>query len=217
MFKVKVLLLVLLSSDVLLLHAEDDQVQNEEFQKQLQDLEEMIFLVRNARSVTVELEEDEDDQEIIDVMDMVDLNDPTNVDAVAEVLKTLSGGKQMEFLMTKFMMGRADSDDSDDSDFDYSPAPEAEKVEEPEPMLSRQRRFVSQMFSYFAGEESEPEPEPEPEDSLYTFPERQYEPFYPSKAPRDDLHRNLRSPRPEPEPASAGASTGESTGEIKYL
>ena len=181
--------------------ASDSQGQEEEFFKQLQDLDQMISLVRNARSVSVEVEEDEDDQEIMEVLNMVDLEDSSNVEAVADVMKTLDGGKQMEFLMTNFMVRRGRTAEVEDNsqepaksaDDDDVGQEEEEEVEE-EPMLSRQRRFISDMFSYFTGDsETEPEPEATPDFS----PHSEAEPSYPMKA---NQHRHYRSPHPEPGP-----------------
>ena len=158
------------------------QGQDEELYNKLQSLEQMISLVRNARSVTEDLEEAEDDKEIIEVMSRVDLSDSTNVDAVGDVLKTLSGSKQMEFLMTKIMMGRADDEDlhlQQSLDVEHSSAPDTDQAEEEEPLLTRQRRFISDMFSYFTGDQ---EPEPEQDYPYYSYSETEYEPSYPSKS-----------------------------------
>lgn len=201
------------------------QGQDEELYNQLQSLEQMISLVRNARSVTEDLEEAEDDQEIMEVMSRVDLSDSTNVDAVGDILKTLSGSKQMEFLMTKIMMGRADDEDlhlQQSLDVEHSSSPDTDQAEEdePEPLLSRQRRFISDMFSYFTGDQ---EPEPEEDYPYYSYSETEYEPSYPSKSEpsyhhghhgghqshhghqgqqgnQNDHHRHHRSPYPQPEP-----------------
>merc|ERR1719192_661545 len=160
----------------------------------------MISLVRKARSVSVDVEEDEDDEEIMAVLDMVDLEDSSNVDAVADVMKTLDGGKQMEFLMTKFMVKRERREDGGDYPLEPTENQEDEDDEEvtaeEEPMLSRQRRFISDMFSYFTGDS---QPEPEPENIHYSHPGPDYvsEPSYPVKA---NQHRHYRSPHPEPEP-----------------
>ena len=188
--------------------AEADQ--DEEFYKQLQDLDQMISLVRNARSVSLEQEEDEDDEELMEVLDMVDLDDSSNVEAVADVMKTLDGGKQMEFLMTRFMVRRQRRDDDEenypaesveDDDEEEEDAEEMEEQveEEDEPMLSRQRRFISDMFSYFTGDSGDSKTEPEPENIHYPqpWPESAHEPSYPVKP---NQHRHYRSPHPEPEP-----------------
>ena len=184
--------------------------QEEEFYKQLQDLDQMISLVRNARSVSLEQEEDEDDEELMEVLDMVDLDDSSNVEAVADVMKTLDGGKQMEFLMTRFMVRRQRRDDGEENypaesveeeEEEEEDAEEiGEEVEEDEPMLSRQRRFISDMFSYFTGDSGDSKTEPEPENIHYPqqpWPESAHEPSYPVKP---NQHRHYRSPHPEPEP-----------------
>ena len=80
----------------------DDQ----ELLQQIDELDTMIKLARNARSI--KRDEDPDnmvaDDEMIKVMDSIDLTSTDNVEAVSEVLKTLPGDVQLEFLMTKFMM-----------------------------------------------------------------------------------------------------------------
>ena len=64
-------------------------------------------------------------------------------------------------------------------------------------MLSRQRRFISDMFSYFTGDSGDSKTEPEPENIHYPQPESAHEPSYPVKP---NQHRHYRSPHPEPEP-----------------
>ena len=207
---------VLLLVCVFLLHTAASQIQDEEFYKQLQDLDQMISLVRNTRSVSVEVEEDEDDQEIMELLNMVDLDDSSNVEAVADVMKTLDGGKQMEFLMTKFMVRRGRKDDGEDNsqepeETDDDGGEEVEVEVEEEPMLSRQRRFISDMFSYFTGDgESQPEPEktPDSSQSQHSHPE----PSYPVKA---NQHRHYRSPHPEPGPE--GILAGSSCSLFNFL
>ena len=186
------LLLVTIMSSVVL-SDQSSEVVSEELYSQLQSLEQMISLVRNTRSVTGDLDDDEDDQEIMDIMEKVDLSDSTNVDAVADVLKTLPGGKQMEFLMTKVMMGRVE---------DQGLTEQSSDVEEEEPMLSRQRRYISEMFSYFTGDSEEPQSEPDSSHYSLTEPEPEFEPSYPEKAVKSQqfLHRHQRSPYPQPEP-----------------
>ena len=77
-----------------------------ELLQQIDELDTMIKLARNARSIM----EDEDpdsmvaEHEMIKVMDSIDLTSAENVEAVSEVLKTLPGDVQLEFLMNKFMM-----------------------------------------------------------------------------------------------------------------
>ena len=79
---------------------------DEDLLQQIDELDTMIKLARNARSI----KEDEDpdsmvaEDEIIKVMDSVDLTSTDNVEALSEVLKTLPGDVQLEFLMNKFMM-----------------------------------------------------------------------------------------------------------------
>ena len=79
---------------------------DEELLQQIDELDTMIKLARNARSIKTN--EDPDnmvaDDEIIKVMDSIDLTSTDNVEVVSEVLKTLPGDVQLEFLMTKFMM-----------------------------------------------------------------------------------------------------------------
>ena len=188
------LLLVTTTSSVVL-SDQSSEVVSEELYSQLHSLEQMISLVRNTRSVTGDLDDDEDDQEIMDIMEKVDLSDSTNVDAVADVLKTLPGGKQMEFLMTKVMMGRVE---------DQGLTEQPSDVEEEEPMLSRQRRYISEMFSYFTGDTEEPQSEPD--SSHYSLAEPEFEPSYPEKAVKSQqfLHRHQRSPYPQPEPQPQG-------------
>ena len=78
----------------------------EELLQHIDELDTMIKLARNARSI----KEDEDpdsmvaEDEMIKVMDSIDLTSAENVEAVSEVLKTLPGDVQLEFLMNKFMM-----------------------------------------------------------------------------------------------------------------
>ena len=190
------LLLVTTTSSVVL-SDQSSEVVSEELYSQLHSLEQMISLVRNTRSVTGDLDDDEDDQEIMDIMEKVDLSDSTNVDAVADVLKTLPGGKQMEFLMTKVMMGRVE---------DQGLTEQSSDVEEEEPMLSRQRRYISEMFSYFTGDSEEPQSEPDSSHYSLTEPEPEFEPSYPEKAVKSQqfLHRHQRSPYPQPEPQPQG-------------
>ena len=108
--------------------------------------------------------------------------------------------------MTKFMGRRGRREDGEDisqeaakSDGDVGEEREEEveevevEVEEvEEPMLSRQRRFISDMFSYLTGDsEAEPEPEQTADYSHHSQPE----PSYPVKP---NQHRHHRSPHPEP-------------------
>ena len=79
---------------------EDD----DNFLNQISELDHMINLVRRARSVP---EADNDivgEDLMVEVMDQIDLTIPDNVEIVADVMKSLSGEKQLEFLMNKFMM-----------------------------------------------------------------------------------------------------------------
>ena len=69
-------------------------------------------------------------------------------------------------------------------------------------MLSRQRRFISDMFSYFTGD-GEPQPEPEKTPDSSQSQHSHHEPSYPVKA---NQHRHYRSPHPEPGPE--GTLTG---------
>ena len=83
-----------------------EESDDEELLQQIDELDTMIKLARNARSIKTD--EDPDsmvaDEEIIKVMDSIDLTSTDNVEVVSEVLKTLPGDVQLEFLMTKFMM-----------------------------------------------------------------------------------------------------------------
>ena len=204
---------------LLALQPATSQLQDEEFYKQLEDLDQMISLVRNARSVPVDVEEEEDDEEIMAVLNMVDLDDSSNVEAVADVMKTLDGGKQLDFLMTKFMVRRGRKDEVEDNsaepaennDEDVGQEQQEDEEEEEEPMLSRQRRFISDMFSYFTGD-SEPEPEPENPHYPQPWPQSEPEPSYPVKP---NQHRHYRSPYPEPEPQ--GIAITSSFGLFNFL
>ena len=85
-------------------HEEDD----DDLLARIEDLDSMIQLVRNARSIPDVPEEEDDDivgeKEMVQVMDSIDLTNAENVEIVADLMKTLSGEAQLEFLMDKFMM-----------------------------------------------------------------------------------------------------------------
>ena len=79
---------------------------DDELLQQIEGLDTMIKLARNARSIK-EDEEVEDmvgEDEMVRVLDSIDLSSAENVEAVSDVLRTLSGDAQLEFLMNKFMM-----------------------------------------------------------------------------------------------------------------
>jgi len=83
--------------------------------QKMDQLDQMIKLVRNARSVHEDNEGEEDEESIVDdkemiaVMERVDLDNPENVELVADVMRTLPGDVQLEFLMKKFMMSAEES------------------------------------------------------------------------------------------------------------
>ena len=81
-----------------------------ELLERMEQIDEMIKLVRKARSVediepTSNNEDDiVEDKEMVKVLGRVDLTESGNVEAVADVMKTLPGDVQLEFLMNEFMM-----------------------------------------------------------------------------------------------------------------
>ena len=80
-----------------------EESNDDELLQQIEELETMIKLSRKARSI----KEDEDmvgEDEMVHVLDSIDLSSDENVEAVSDVLRTLSGDAQLEFLMNKFMM-----------------------------------------------------------------------------------------------------------------
>ena len=80
-----------------------EESNDDELLQQIEELDTMIKLARNARSI----KEDEDmvaEDEMVRVLDSIDLSSAENVEAVSDVLRTLSGDAQLEFLMNKFMM-----------------------------------------------------------------------------------------------------------------
>ena len=95
---------------------EDVDMEEADLIDKINELDHMISLVRKARS----LDDDDDDivgeQEMLLVMDQIDLTKSDNVEAVADVMKTLSGERQLEFLMNKFMMTNKDVKDDIVSD-----------------------------------------------------------------------------------------------------
>ena len=84
----------------------DEDDDEEELLKKIDEVNSMITLVRNARSIVEEEEPDSmvAENEMVKVLDTIDLSKSENVEAVSEVLKTLPGEVQLEFLMNKFMM-----------------------------------------------------------------------------------------------------------------
>ena len=92
------------SSQAEISNEEDD----DDLLARIEDLDSMIQLVRNARSIPDVPDEDDDDivgeKEMVQVMDSIDLTNAENVEIVADLMKTLSGEAQLEFLMDKFMM-----------------------------------------------------------------------------------------------------------------
>jgi len=140
-----------------------DDSNEEELLQQIDELDTMIKLARNARSI----KEDEDpdsmvaEDEMIKVMDSIDLTSTENVEAVSEVLKTLPGEVQLEFLMNKFMMKDAKVKDEIINSKTGSSAKAKRSTyrrgsshAEPEPEYSYYKQF-STAFSH-----AEPEPEP---------------------------------------------------------
>jgi len=136
---------------------------DEELLQQIDELDTMIKLARNARSI--KRDEDPDnmvaDDEMIKVMDSIDLTSTDNVEAVSEVLKTLPGDVQLEFLMTKFMMKDAKVKEEIMHSKTRSPSKSKRSTfsrdfshAEPEPEYSYYKQF-SNAFSH-----AEPEPEP---------------------------------------------------------
>ena len=80
-----------------------EESNDDELLQQIEKLDTMIKLARNARSI----KEDEDmvgEDEMVRVLDSIDLSSAENVEAVSDVLRTLPGDVQLEFLMNKFMM-----------------------------------------------------------------------------------------------------------------
>ena len=80
-----------------------EESNDDELLQQIEELDTMIKLARNARSI----KEDEDmvgEDEMVRVLDSIDLSSAENVEAVSDVLRTLPGDVQLEFLMNKFMM-----------------------------------------------------------------------------------------------------------------
>ena len=91
-------------------HKSATNVESEDLLQKIEELDQMIQAARQSRyrrSV-----EDENDivgeKEMISVMGRIDLAVQDNVEVVADVLKTLSGETQLEFLMKKFMMDEED-------------------------------------------------------------------------------------------------------------
>merc|ERR1711915_204242 len=141
---------------------------DEDLLQQIDELDTMIKLARNARSI----KEDEDpdsmvaEDEIIKVIASVDLASTDNVEAVSEVLKTLPGDVQLEFLMNKFMMKDAKVKEEIIHSKTGTSA-SSSKVKrstfssrgfshaEPEPEYSYYTQYSGSSFSH-----AEPEPEP---------------------------------------------------------
>ena len=100
----------------------------------IEDLDSMIQLVRNARSIPDVPDEDDDqdivgEKEMVHVMDSIDLTNAENVEIVADLMKTLSGEAQLEFLMDKFMM--------------KDPEVREEIMSREEPLVAKSKRSVS--------------------------------------------------------------------------
>ena len=118
-------------------HEEDD----DDLLARIEDLDSMIQLVRNARSIPDVPDEDEDDivgeKEMVQVMDSIDLTNAENVEIVADLMKTLSGEAQLEFLMDKFMM--KDSEIRD------------EIMSREEPLVAKSKRSVSGSSFFIRG------------------------------------------------------------------
>jgi len=156
-----------------------EESDDEELLQQIDELDTMIKLARNARSIKTD--EDPDnmvaDDEIIKVMDSIDLTSTDNVEVVSEVLKTLPGDVQLEFLMTKFMMKDA-------------------KVKE-EIMHSKTRSASKSKRSTFSRSFSQAEPEPEysafSRDLSHAEPEPEYS-YY------KQFSNAFSHAEPEPEP-----------------
>lgn len=141
----------------------DEDDDEEELLKKIDEVNSMITLVRNARSIVEEEEPDSmvAENEMVKVLDTIDLSKSENVEAVSEVLKTLPGEVQLEFLMNKFMM----KDEKVKEEIMHAKAGSSSKAKrstysrssshaEPEPEYSYYKQFSS-AFSH-----AEPEPEP---------------------------------------------------------
>ena len=105
----------------------------------IEDLDSMIQLVRNARSIP-DVPDDDDivgEKEMVQVMDSIDLTNAENVEIVADLMKTLSGEAQLEFLMDKFMM--KDSEIRD------------EIMSREEPLVAKSKRSVSGSSFFIRG------------------------------------------------------------------
>merc|ERR1712098_48094 len=131
---------------------EDVDLEEADLFDKINELDHMISLVRKARSV----EDDDNDivgeKEMLLVLDQIDLTWADNVEAVADVMKTLSGERHVEFLMNKFMMTNKDVKDDIVSDphklVRRSPYPhessQAHTHDKPKlENISRQRRSAS--------------------------------------------------------------------------
>ena len=118
-------------------HEEED----DDLLARIEDLDSMIQLVRNARSIPGVPDEDDDDivgeKEMVQVMDSIDLTNAENVEIVADLMKTLSGEAQLEFLMDKFMM--KDSEIRD------------EIMSREEPIVAKSKRSVSGSSFFIRG------------------------------------------------------------------
>ena len=115
-------------------HHEDLDVEDLALLQKMDELDEMIKLVsRSARSAhdhnhnqhdhnAAGLEDITDDKEMIAVMERVDLDNPANVESVADVMRTLPGDVQLEFLMKRFMMTEDTEKSLDHHQVSSSPA-----------------------------------------------------------------------------------------------
>ena len=86
-------------------HKTANDVESDHLLQKIEELDQMIQAAKLRRTRSVEDEEDiVGEKEMISVMGRVDLDVQDNVEVVADVMKTLSGETQLEFLMKKFMM-----------------------------------------------------------------------------------------------------------------
>jgi len=150
-------------------------------QEEMEKLDEMIKLVRRARSADHhdDIEDMVGDKEMLKVMSRVDLDNPDNVEPIADVMRTLPGDVQLEFLMDKFMMTDAEAKDNivhhhDAVSSDHDHMVKRSPVADPEPSAYGGPPGAFASSSFFSRGSSNPfsyeeEAEPDYERDHYRF------------------------------------------------
>jgi len=155
-----------------------EESNDDELLQQIEELDTMIKLARNARSIK-EDEEVEDmvaEDEMVRVLDSIDLSSAENVEAVSDVLRTLPGDVQLEFLMNKFMMKDEEVKEEIMSSKTGVSSTKAKRSAygrqvshaDPEPEYSNYKQFSSSFSEVRSSSVSDGTAEPEPEPSHYS-------------------------------------------------